>query len=104
MLFFLPMTQDAIRPFSCEEFGILLNGRPDIDVPSLKSGVMYTGGYETASKPIVHFWAAMMKWTTKEKQALLEFVTGSNRVPLDGFDPPFTITLSDLGAEALPKR
>ena len=38
----------------------------------------------------------------KKRKNLLRFVTGTCRIPLDGFDPPFTLTPSDLDASALP--
>ena len=37
-----------------------------------------------------------------DRQNLLRFVTGTCRVPLDGFDPPFTLTSSDMTENALP--
>ena len=38
----------------------------------------------------------------KKRKRLLRFVTGTCRIPLDGFDPPFTLTPSDLDENALP--
>ena len=34
---------------------------------------------------------------------VLRFITGTSKVPLDGFDPQFQITKSDLEEKALPK-
>ena len=40
----------------------------------------------------------------EKKMKLLKFITGSDRVPLDGFNPPFNITFgSDMDGEDLPR-
>ena len=41
---------------------------------------------------------------SKSKASLLKFVTGSDRVPLDGFSPPFNVTEgSDMTPDMLPR-
>ena len=37
-----------------------------------------------------------------ERGAVLRFVTGTSRVPLDGFDPLFTVSSTTAGDDALP--
>ena len=49
-------------------------------------------------------WAALEGFTREERALFLQFVTGTSKVPLDGFDPPFTIMASthESGAAAFP--
>jgi len=47
-----------------------------------------------------HFWRALRAMPQKDRAAVLRFVTGSSKVPLDGYvSPPFTIT-EDCDADA----
>ena len=55
----------------------------------------YTGGYSKSSVSVQFFWVAMKSFTKEERGQLLQFATGTNKAPLDGFDPAFTITLAE---------
>ena len=44
----------------------------------------------------------MTKFSDEERSGVLRFCTGSARVPLDGFNPPLTITKSEHDDAALP--
>ena len=44
----------------------------------------------------------MTKFSHEERSGVLRFCTGSARVPLDGFNPPLTITKSEHDDAALP--
>ena len=39
-------------------------------------------------------WQLLREMDEEEKRKFLLFVTGCSNIPLDGFDPPFNITLS----------
>lgn len=46
----------------------------------------------------------MASFDQDKRGQVLQFTTGTSRVPLDGYVPPLTITAaSDLGPDALPK-
>ena len=98
--------------FTAKEFDTLLNGRSDIQVEKLKSFTWYDGGYEAATRAarrkkgkkattssshptIKLFWEAMERFDETTKARLLQFATGSSKLPLDGFHPPFTIVKSE---------
>ena len=93
-----------MKDFTEEELNLLLNGKQDVNVPEMRQATRYTGGYEADSKPVVIFWKLLSKFTQKTRGQLLQFATGSSKVPLDGYDPCFTITMatSDSGTQALP--
>jgi hypothetical protein len=46
----------------------------------------------------------LREFTHEQRGAFLSFVTGSSRTPLDGYDPPLTITEGvDMVEDSLPK-
>jgi len=73
-----------ISIFTPKELELLISGMPDIDIVDLKKNTEYHG-YRAADKEIVWFWNIMFSLTKSEKSAFLQFVTGSSKVPLQGF-------------------
>lgn len=50
------------------------------------------------------FWEVMEEFDQGMRGQVLQFITGTSRVPLDGFIPPLTfVAATDLGPSALPK-
>ena len=96
----IPMKK--IQVFTPTELESLMCGKQRINVDEMRVCTQYTGGYEDASGPINHFWSAFAKLNDDQRREVVRFATGSSRVPLDGFEPCFTITKSELGEEALP--
>jgi hypothetical protein len=94
---------EQISTFSTEELQLLLNGRGDINIGELRTMTTYTGGFVASSPCIVWFWAAMSDFTHEQRGAVLRFITGSPKVPLDGFDPPFQIMKDDASPNYLPR-
>ena len=91
-----------LKAFSWKELKALVNGKDTIDAKELQQGVKYTGGLVESSPLVSRFWAAFETMGSVDRQDFLRFVTGTCRIPLDGFDPPFTITPSELDGSALP--
>ena len=63
------------------------------------------GGYadEPGELAVRWFWELMEgEFDDRERAAVLRFATGLPRVPLDGFDPPFTIAKADLHSSDTP--
>jgi hypothetical protein len=79
-----------------------LNGKSIVLAEEMRLASRYTGGYEADSSSIVLFWQAFETMTQAERRMILKFATGASRVPLDGFDPTFTITKSEYNKDALP--
>ncbi|BGP42101.1 E3 ubiquitin-protein ligase tom1 [Rhodotorula kratochvilovae] len=76
--------KDLLQIFSERELELLISGLPDLDVDEWRAHtdlVSYTN-----SDPIVsYFWRAVRSFSQTERAKLLQFVTGSSRVPLEGF-------------------
>ncbi|GBG30225.1 E3 ubiquitin-protein ligase NEDD4-like [Hondaea fermentalgiana] len=90
--------------FSLAELEMLWNGLPFIDVQQIRAGCVYQGGFD-ANSPAVHwFWTLFRDMDAADQALLLRFATGTSKVPMDGFTPPFNLTLNDqLDRHALCK-
>ena len=74
-----------------EDLQLLLGGQDRIDVNEIRATALYQGGYSPTSPQVEWFWRYMELASGAERAQVLSFVTGTNKVPLDGLDPPFTI-------------
>jgi hypothetical protein len=59
------------------------------------------GGYTSESSQCVWLWAWLGEADQELLGRVLAFVTGCATLPVDGLNPPFTVTLSMEGAEDL---
>lgn len=75
---------ELVAPFSENELELLISGLPEIDVDDLRANTEYRG-YEPDSPQIVWFWRAVSALSGEDKAKLLQFITGTGKVPLDGF-------------------
>lgn len=70
--------------FNDHELELLISGLPDIDVGDLRANTEYNG--YTSKSAVVHwFWDIVNDMEQEDKALLLQFVTGTSKVPLDGF-------------------
>uniref|UniRef100_A0A8C0QBY2 E3 ubiquitin-protein ligase HACE1 n=2 Tax=Canis lupus familiaris TaxID=9615 RepID=A0A8C0QBY2_CANLF len=74
-----------IQLFDEYELELLLSGMPEIDVSDWIRNTEYTSGYEREDPVIQWFWEVVEGITPEERVLLLQFVTGSSRVPHGGF-------------------
>ena len=77
--------QDTIEIFTSDQFELLLNGRPFIDLEDWKSSTEYREPYNIEHYIIRWFWDILSQLSQKQLSNLLMFSTGSSRVPLGGF-------------------
>jgi len=86
---FLKGFHEMIKPslisiFTPAELELLISGLPDIDVDDLRKNTEYKGF--TAHSPAVQwFWQVVNEMNQEDKALLLQFVTGTSKVPLGGF-------------------
>ncbi|KAG0297593.1 hypothetical protein BGZ96_005696 [Linnemannia gamsii] len=73
-----------ISIFNEQELELLISGLPDIDVDEWKNNTEYQN-YSPASPQIQYFWRAVRSFDQTERAKLLQFVTGTSKVPLGGF-------------------
>ncbi|XP_068933241.1 E3 ubiquitin-protein ligase HACE1 isoform X1 [Petaurus breviceps papuanus] len=74
-----------IQLFDEYELELLLSGMPEIDVSDWIKNTEYTSGYERDDPVVQWFWEVVESITQEERVLLLQFVTGSSRVPHGGF-------------------
>ncbi|GAA0152832.1 ubiquitin-protein ligase [Lithospermum erythrorhizon] len=78
------ISRDLISIFNDKELELLISGLPDIDLDDLRANTEYSG-YSVASPIIQWFWDVIQGFSKEDKARLLQFVTGTSKVPLEGF-------------------
>ncbi|KAI9021182.1 hypothetical protein DFJ74DRAFT_607013, partial [Hyaloraphidium curvatum] len=70
--------------FNEQELELLISGMPDIDIDDWKNNTEYQN-YNPSSPQIQWFWRAVRSFSQEERAKLLQFVTGTSKIPLEGF-------------------
>jgi hypothetical protein len=68
---------------SAWDLEILVCGTPEIDIELLERVTQYEGGCNRNSPHVKFFWNVMRSYNTDERQALVKFVWGRTRLPLN---------------------
>ncbi|GAB4839475.1 hypothetical protein Ancab_028998 [Ancistrocladus abbreviatus] len=76
--------RELISIFNDRELELLISGLPDIDLDDMRANTEYSG-YSPASPVIQWFWEVAQGFSKEDKARLLQFVTGTSKVPLEGF-------------------
>nr|XP_011461878.1 PREDICTED: E3 ubiquitin-protein ligase UPL1 isoform X1 [Fragaria vesca subsp. vesca] len=76
--------RELIWIFNDKELELLISGLPEIDLDDLKANTEYTG-YTVASSVVQWFWEVVKSFNKEDMARLLQFVTGTSKVPLEGF-------------------
>ncbi|KAL7269455.1 E3 ubiquitin-protein ligase tom1 [Rhizina undulata] len=75
---------ELISIFNEQELELLISGLPEIDVDDWRNNTEYYN-YSASSPQIQWFWRAVRSFDKEERAKLLQFVTGTSKVPLNGF-------------------
>ena len=75
---------ELISVFDEGELELLISGMPEIDIDDWRSNTDYHT-YNASSPQIQWFWRAVRSFDKEERARLLQFVTGTGKVPLNGF-------------------
>lgn len=73
-----------MKIFNDHELELLISGLPEIDIDDLRANTEYAG-YTAASQTIQWFWKIVREMSKQELALLVQFVTGTSKVPLEGF-------------------
>jgi len=68
-----------------DELADMVGGLASIDVEDWEASTVYSSGLTAESKEVRWFWQAVRDFSKKELEDLLQFATGSRRVPVGGF-------------------
>eukprot|EP00919_Chromeraceae_sp_WS-2016_P019408 GHVR01046231.1.p1 GENE.GHVR01046231.1~~GHVR01046231.1.p1 ORF type:complete len:572 (-),score=96.33 GHVR01046231.1:34-1749(-) len=75
-----------LKVFDFQELELLINGMPNLDIDDWKENTEYQGVYHKKHIVVLWFWNVVEKELSDEEQArLLQFCTGTSRVPAGGF-------------------
>ncbi|XP_069480984.1 E3 ubiquitin-protein ligase NEDD4 isoform X2 [Ambystoma mexicanum] len=83
--FFELIPQDLIKIFDENELELLMCGLGDVDVNDWKEHSKYKNGYSSGHQVIQWFWKAVLLMDSEKRIRLLQFITGTSRVPMNGF-------------------
>ncbi|CAI5735729.1 unnamed protein product [Hyaloperonospora brassicae] len=88
--FYDVMPQFIITVFDYQEFDLLLSGVPELDVNDWHAHSEVRWVKLEKPTPVEHrvlkwFWECMAEFTSEERARLLQFATGTSRVPVQGF-------------------
>ncbi|XP_056428353.1 E3 ubiquitin-protein ligase NEDD4 isoform X2 [Hyla sarda] len=108
--FFELIPQDLIKIFDENELELLMCGLGDVDVNNWREHTKYKNGYSLGHPVIQWFWKAVLMMDAEKRIRLLQFVTGTSRVPMNGFaelygsNGPQLFTVEKWGSpEKLPR-
>lgn len=73
-----------ISIFNEQELELLISGLPNIDIEDLKANTEYHK-YQANSIQVQWFWRALRSFDQADRAKFLQFVTGTSKVPLQGF-------------------
>ncbi|KAJ1677172.1 hypothetical protein EV182_006726, partial [Spiromyces aspiralis] len=100
---------DLIQVFDERELELLIGGLADIDLDDWKKHTDYRG-YTESDQVVQWFWRCVKEMDSEHQVRLLQFTTGTSRIPVNGFkdlqgsDGPRRFTIEKSGSiEALPK-
>lgn len=82
--------KELMSVFDHQELELLMCGIPEIDLVDWKSHTIYVG--ERDERVTSWFWGILEEFTNEQKARLLQFTTGSARVPVQGFK---ALTMND---------
>ena len=75
----------SLQLFSDHELELMISGLPDVDVLDLRANCEYHGGYSATSQVVLWFWEILISMDREQRALLLQFVTGTSKVPVGGF-------------------
>ncbi|XP_055688716.1 E3 ubiquitin-protein ligase Nedd-4 isoform X2 [Lutzomyia longipalpis] len=74
-----------LKIFDENELELLMCGIQNIDVKDWKKNTLYKGDYYANHVIVQWFWRAVLSFSNEMRARLLQFVTGTSRVPMNGF-------------------
>ncbi|TDH17110.1 hypothetical protein EPR50_G00004840 [Perca flavescens] len=83
--FFELIPQDLIKIFDENELELLMCGLGDVDVNDWRENTKYKNSYCSNHVVIQWFWKTVLLMDAEKRIRLLQFVTGTSRVPMNGF-------------------
>ncbi|KAJ5619835.1 hypothetical protein N7510_003819 [Penicillium lagena] len=97
------LDRSALSIFTPEALKTVVEGIQEIDIQALENHSRYEGGFGPKHRVIRDFWSVVSQYPADKKAQLLEFVTASDRVPVNGISSiMFVIQKNGVGDLRLP--
>ncbi|CAG7928151.1 unnamed protein product [Penicillium olsonii] len=97
------LDRSALSIFSPEALKTVVEGIQTIDVTELEKHARYDGGFGRHHPVIRDFWSIVQNYSNEKRARLLEFVTASDRVPVNGVSSiMFVIQKNGVGDLRIP--
>lgn len=80
------LDRSALSIFTPEALKTVVEGIQEINVKELERHARYEGGFGPSHRMIRDFWSVVNDYSTEKRAQLLEFVTASDRVPVNGIE------------------
>ncbi|KAL6229977.1 hypothetical protein BDW75DRAFT_82844 [Aspergillus navahoensis] len=101
--FYTCLDRTSLSIFTPEALKTVVEGIQEIDMAQLERHARYEGGFDAGHRVIQDFWSIAHKFSAEKKAQLLEFVTASDRVPVNGISSiMFVIQKNGVGDARLP--
>ncbi|XHG08337.1 hypothetical protein AWENTII_011442 [Aspergillus wentii] len=82
--FYTCLDRSALSIFTPEALKTVVEGIQEIDMKELERHARYEGGFGPNHPVICDFWNIVQGYSAEKKAQLLEFVTASDRIPVNG--------------------
>lgn len=74
-----------VSVFDARELELVIAGTAEIDINDWRQNTEYRGGYHDSHQVIIWFWNTIERFSNEQRLRLLQFVTGTSSIPIDGF-------------------
>ena len=74
-----------VSVFNARELELVIAGATEIDINDWRHNTDYRGGYHAAHRVIIWFWRVIETFSNEQRLRLLQFVTGTSSIPIEGF-------------------
>ncbi len=64
---------------------MVISGLPTVDVEDMRAHTEYEAGLSVDKPLIKYFWRAVRSFNHEQRVKLVQFVTGTGRIPVGGF-------------------
>ena len=82
--FYTCLDKKALSIFTPGALQSVVEGIQEIDIDGLERTARYDDGYSASHRTVRDFWHVVRQYSPEKKRQLLEFVTASDRVPVNG--------------------
>lgn len=82
--FYEIVPQNLLNIFNEQELELVISGLPEIDVDDWKNNTEYVN-YNSQSQVVNWFWRMVRSMDNEQRAKLVQYCTGTSKVPLEGF-------------------